>query len=108
MRLLGVIISQHPLMNPAEIIAYLDRLCVESGVKDLKLLASGSAKRYRDEANYIAYSTGVNTVIGETAELAIANYKAKVGTLAEQAATKRDLAQKLLLEAELLEREGDK
>lgn len=93
-------------MNSKEITAHLDRLCVESGIKGMQLIAAGYASREDHESKFIAYTPGQNTESGATAEEAIAKFKEKMKTPAQLAVEKREQAQKLVLEAERLEREA--
>lgn len=93
-------------MTSKEITESLDRICVESGIKNLQIIATGYFKREDYEKPFIACASGETSQTGDTAEEAITKFRAGHKTPAQKAAEKREAAQKLVLEAEILEREG--
>ena len=99
------------MITSQEIIEHLDALCRESGIKGLELIATGRHPRTPANCAFIA-CTGPDSLCGfqnhsdETPEKAIEKVRERIKTPAALAAEKRDAAQKLVLEAELLEREA--
>lgn len=95
-------------MDSKQIIEHLDRLCAESGIKGMELLVIAGNDRAEYLTKFIANVPGSSDACGgQTAEEAITKLRGNVKTPAKLAAEKRDAATKLILEAELLERESN-
>lgn len=94
-------------MDSKQIIEHLDRLCAESGIKGMELLVIAGKDRAEYLNKFIANVPGSSDACGgQTAEEAITKLRGNVKSPAKLAGEKREQAQKLILEAELIEREG--
>lgn len=93
-------------MDSKQIIEHLDRLCAESGIKGVSILACGILNREDHFSKFIVSAAGYSHESAMTVEEAFDKMRAKILSPEKLAARKREEAQRLVLEAELLEREG--
>lgn len=97
------------MITSKQITEHLDKLCSESGIRGLELIATGKQNRDETSCAFIACTShssdvGFNSESAATPEETIALVRSKLKTPAQLAVEKRETAQKLVLEAELLER----